>query len=255
MVAQNQGIGQKITEIAILLQTQKEATITAINLAIPAAINLAEFIKHRVKGLHQLNSFEKIQDSMKTRLTIKLSFNVLDVENKGYQPPIPDDQVTEKTLEELKKPPQRTYRDFNEDDKGAEGGERRRGRGFRRSRRPYAWRNKDEGERDKEKEREDFDRPRGRRPRRVRRGDPPRRGGRSDRVEGEDKGYGERKEGNRGYRSRGYGGGGYGGYGGEGYGGRGYGGGYGDSDNAFGRSSRGRAPRGRRPRRVYESNP
>ncbi|OMJ74805.1 hypothetical protein SteCoe_26180 [Stentor coeruleus] len=104
MVAQHQGIGQKITQVAILLQTQKEATITAINLAIPSAINLVEMVKHRVKGLYQTNNFEKVVDSNKTRLIIKLSFNPLDPTEKGYQAPIPEDQVNEKSLEELKKP-------------------------------------------------------------------------------------------------------------------------------------------------------
>lgn len=108
MVAQNQGIGQKITQVAILLQTQKEAIITAINLAIPAAVNLVEIIKHKVKGLHQINTFEKVQDSNKTRLKIKLSFNPLDTANKGYQAPLPFDQVQEKSLEDLKKMPVRS---------------------------------------------------------------------------------------------------------------------------------------------------
>ncbi|OMJ68778.1 hypothetical protein SteCoe_33681 [Stentor coeruleus] len=104
MVAQHQGIGQKITQVAILLETQREATITAINLAIPSAINLVEMVKHRVKGLYQINTFERVADSKKTRLIIKLSFNPLDPTNKGYQAPIPEDQVNEKSLEELKKP-------------------------------------------------------------------------------------------------------------------------------------------------------
>lgn len=111
MVAQNQGIGQKITQVAILLQTQKEAIITAINLAIPAAVNLVEIIKHRVKGLHQINTFEKVQDSNKTRLKIKLSFDPLDTANKGYQAPLPLDQVQEKSLEDLKKMPVRSQDD------------------------------------------------------------------------------------------------------------------------------------------------
>ena len=125
MVAQNQGIGQKITQVAILLQTQKEAVITAINLAIPAAINLVELIKHRVKGLYQVNTFEKVQDSNKTRLKIRLSFEPLDSADKGYQAPIPFDQVQEKTLDELKKAPVRT----SDDNRPATGRPYRRSRG------------------------------------------------------------------------------------------------------------------------------
>lgn len=134
MVAQNQGIGQKITQVAILLQTQKEATITAINLAIPAAINLVEMLKHRVKGLYQINSFERVENSMKTRLKIKLSFNPLNVADKGYQAPVPEDQVTEKSLDDLKKPPVRTARPGEETQTDRPQTDRPRGRRNRRSR-------------------------------------------------------------------------------------------------------------------------
>ena len=220
MVAQNQGIGQKVTEIAILLQTQKEATITAINLAIPAAINLAEFIKHRVKGLHQISSFERVQDSMKTRLKIKLSFTPLDTSNKGYQAPIPESEVTEKSLDDLKKPPPRVFRD-NGDEARPEFGERRRGGGFRRGRRPPRWGNT-------EGNREESDGYRARRFRRGRRGDPSRRG--TGEVGERNEEYQRRPRGDRGprrYRARD------------------------NQESDYGRVSRGRRPRGRR---GFDSN-
>ena len=214
MVAQNQGIGHKITEIAILLQNKKEATITAINLAIPAAINLAEFIKHRVKNLHQLNIFERVENSMKTRIRIKLSLNPLDTTHKGYQAPLPIDQVIEKTLEELQKPPSRNLKENTEETKS--GDKRGTGRGYRRGRR-YAAREKKEGTKkedtkkeDTKKEdikKEDNEQHRGRRSRRSRRG------GRSDRDNRKNENKDSVDQPKRG------------------------------SDNAFGRRSRGRTPR------------
>ena len=169
MVAQNQGIGQKITQVAILLQTEKEATITAINMAIPAAINLAELIKHRVKGIHQINTFEKVADSNKTRLKIKLSLNPLNVNDKGYQAPLPSDQVQEKSLDELKKAPVRTW----EDRPNARRSRRGRGRGNRGPRGdradPKEWTEKGETRQGDDNEERSRGRGRGRGLRRPRR--------------------------------------------------------------------------------------
>jgi DNA-binding protein len=58
-----------------------------------------------VKGLHQLNKFERVSGSNKTRVTIQLSLDTLDTTSTGYQAPLPTDQVEEKSLEELKTPP------------------------------------------------------------------------------------------------------------------------------------------------------
>ena len=222
MVAQSQGIGQKITEVAILLQTQKQVTITAINLAIPTAINLAEFIKHRVKGLHQLNSFERVQDSMKTRLKIILSFTPLDNTSKGYQAPIPDSEVTEKTLEELKKPPQRVFRDNAEDPRGVEHGERR-GRSGRRGRRPRWGPSGGSGE--------EGERGRGRRPRRPW-GEGPSRRVNEERRDDEFGGRRPRRaRGERGDRQGGF------------------------AESRYGRSERGRRPRRPRGPRNFDRVP
>ncbi|OMJ66734.1 hypothetical protein SteCoe_36327 [Stentor coeruleus] len=190
MVAQNQGIGQKITQVAILLQTQREATITAINLAIPAAINLVEIIKHRVKGLYQVNSFERVPDSKKTRMKIKLSLNPLNPADKGFQDPIPESQVIEKTLDDLKKPPQRTFAPGEENRRPEYTDRPARRRGGRRPRGGETMPRSDEKEHQEE---EKTSWPRGnRRTRRVRRG------GRNDRGDGDRGDRGGR--GGRGYR-------------------------------------------------------
>lgn len=130
-VSKSQSLAFKVAKAAELLESHQEVTITAINSAISSAINLVELLKHRVKGLHQENKFERIGDTNKTRVVIKLSFNELSATSKGYQKPIPIAEVQEKKLEEMKKLPwEGTER--NEEVRGE-----RRGRG-RRSRR--AWR-------------------------------------------------------------------------------------------------------------------
>src|SRR4051794_22185766 len=106
-VSSTQGLSRYITQVANLLENKGEATITAINLAIPQAINLVELIKHRVKGLHQINTFERVQDSNKTRVTLHLSFKQLDSRDKGYQAPISESEVTVKTFDELRTAPVR----------------------------------------------------------------------------------------------------------------------------------------------------
>ncbi|CAG9328529.1 unnamed protein product [Blepharisma stoltei] len=109
-VSSNQGLSKHVTEVATLLSEKREAKITAINLAIPQALNLVELIKHRVKGLYQLNSFERVPNSNKTRVTFLLSLDPLDSRKEGYQPPIAESEVQEKSLEELKQAPPRQER-------------------------------------------------------------------------------------------------------------------------------------------------
>jgi DNA-binding protein len=105
-VSSTQGLTRVVSEVVALLESQKEAKITAINMAIPSAVNLVELLKHRVKGLYQQNSFEKVPDSNKTRVIFLLSLKPLDSNHKGYQAPLPDSEVQEKSFAELKKPPQ-----------------------------------------------------------------------------------------------------------------------------------------------------
>lgn len=111
-VSSTQGFGRQVSQVAALLETKRKATITAINLAIPSAVNLVELIKHRVKGIYQQNTFERVPNSNKTRVVFLISLDPLDPAHKGYQTPIPSDQVQEKTLDEIKNPPPRTV---NED--------------------------------------------------------------------------------------------------------------------------------------------
>lgn len=94
-----------ISRAVSLLETHQEVTLSAINSAIPTAIHIAEFLKHRVKNLFQENKFERVDDSNKTRVSIHLSLKPLKVDEKGYQAPIPAAEVTEKSYAELKKLP------------------------------------------------------------------------------------------------------------------------------------------------------
>lgn len=144
-VSSTQGLSRAISEVASLLETHKVATISAINLAIPSAVNLVEMIKHRVKGIYQENSFEKVPESNKTRVVFKLSLLPLDASQKGYQSPISESQVTEKTFEEMRKPPTASAylarkaegeskgEVFPSSRRGGRGGRDRRGRGRGRS--------------------------------------------------------------------------------------------------------------------------
>ena len=126
-VSSTQGLTRVVSEVAALLESQKEAKITAINMAIPSAVNLVELLKHRVKGLYQQNSFEKVPESNKTRVIFLLSLKPLDVNHKGYQAPLPESEVQEKSFAELQNPPSRSA-DDNADES------RRRPRGNRGTR-------------------------------------------------------------------------------------------------------------------------
>jgi len=87
--------------------------IKGVSNAVQAAVNLAELIKHRVKGLHQINKISNITivdeyeplyeglDKLKfsrvvtmLQITLTKSDNV-DKSDIGYQPPIPDSEVQE----------------------------------------------------------------------------------------------------------------------------------------------------------------
>ncbi|CAG9325129.1 unnamed protein product [Blepharisma stoltei] len=106
-VSSTQGFGRQVSQVATLLETKRQAKITAINLAIPHAVNLVELIKHKVKGIHQVNSFERVPNTNKTRVVFLLSLDALDQTSKGYQAPIPESQVESKSWDELKNPPAR----------------------------------------------------------------------------------------------------------------------------------------------------
>lgn len=114
-VSQSQGLTYNIIQAAELLESQGSVTITAINSAISSAITLAEMLKHKVKGLHQLNAFERLPETTKTKVVIKLSYKAFFNAEKGYQLPIPESEVQEKPLAELKKPP---WEDKNNETRG-----------------------------------------------------------------------------------------------------------------------------------------
>lgn len=93
-------------------QKMRQLTIKASGGAIRHAITLAEELKRRYKGLHQLNKcgittvtqvYEPIEEGLDQLseertvafLEIKLSFDQLDEKDPGYQMPLSEDLVTE----------------------------------------------------------------------------------------------------------------------------------------------------------------
>ena len=144
-----------ISRAVSILETHQEVTLSAINSAISTAVHIAEFIKHRVKNLYQVNKFERVEESKNTRLSIHLSLKPLKVDEKGYQAPLSEAEVTEKSFSDLKKlpwenldgeKPQETPGQNwgNRDENRSTNGRRGRGRGtwnrtsrFRRGRRDY----------------------------------------------------------------------------------------------------------------------
>ncbi|OMJ89979.1 hypothetical protein SteCoe_7767 [Stentor coeruleus] len=122
-VSRTQTLAFKVVKAAELLETHQEVYITAINSAISSAIYLVELLKHRVKGLHQDNKFERVENTNKTRIVIKLSLKELSSSSNGYQKPIPESDVQEKSLTELKKLP------WEGAEKREDGGAETRGRG------------------------------------------------------------------------------------------------------------------------------
>merc|ERR1712136_705138 len=96
-------------------------TITATGNALSKAVTLAEVVKRRFKGLHQITTlgtteivdeYEPIEEGLDrvtdtrsvTFIEIKLSKDPLDTTDKGYQPPIDEALVTEFDPEEMSKP-------------------------------------------------------------------------------------------------------------------------------------------------------
>ena len=104
-------IGMLITQCANCVETSREVTITAINTGIPSAINLAEMLKHRIVGLHQLNRMEKAPNSNKARIMITLSMSDKGTSDPGYQAPLPSDQVNSKSFDDLRVVPERKPRE------------------------------------------------------------------------------------------------------------------------------------------------
>lgn len=95
-------------------------TITGTGNAITKAVTLAEVVKRRFKGLHQITSlgsteivdeYEPLEEGLdkviETRslstIEIKLSKEELDTKDKGYQAPLPESEIKEFDAEELSK--------------------------------------------------------------------------------------------------------------------------------------------------------
>jgi DNA-binding protein len=120
---------------------QDTIKITGMGAAIYNAVNVAEILKRRVKGLSQTTdiSSQVVQDSYEaveagkagmevdrkvSVITITLSTKPLDTKHIGYQAPLPEDQVTE---QEDRKPGETIRREG----RGRGEGRRRGGRGGR----------------------------------------------------------------------------------------------------------------------------
>merc|ERR1712151_482820 len=95
-------------------------TVTGIGNAIAKAVQLAEVVKRRVKGLHQITSLgsaeivdeyepleeglDKVTDTRTvSTIELKLSKDPLDTSDKGYQAPLDESEVKEYDEEELTK--------------------------------------------------------------------------------------------------------------------------------------------------------
>jgi len=110
------GIGRYLKRAYDLLTDKENANptiiIKGVSNAVESAVKLAELIKHRVKGLHQLNKISNITiddeyepleeglDHLKftrivTMLENKLSLIAPDKKDLGYQPPIDESEVQE----------------------------------------------------------------------------------------------------------------------------------------------------------------
>ena len=95
-------------------------TIKGSGQALHKAVRIAEEIKRKEPGLHQQNSIDKrivkdhyepleegLDKVVKERtiegIEIILSKSALDTSHTGYQPPLPNDQVTNLTIDQVDK--------------------------------------------------------------------------------------------------------------------------------------------------------
>lgn len=139
------GIGRYLKRAHDLFNETENPTgtviIKGVSNAVESAVKLAELIKHRVAGLHQINKITNITiddeyepleeglDHLKftrivTMLEIKLSKAPLDTTDIGYQAPIDESEVQEYS-ERL----DGERREQNQDGQTAKNGNRKRGRG------------------------------------------------------------------------------------------------------------------------------
>ena len=137
------GIGRYLKRAVDLFNETENKTgvviIKGVSNAVESAVKLGELIKHRVKGLHQINKITNITiddeyepleeglDHLKftrivTMLEIKLSKEPLDANDIGYQAPIDESEVLEYS----------DRQDGERRSQAAEGNAGRGGRGRRR---------------------------------------------------------------------------------------------------------------------------
>lgn len=109
-VSSTRGISFVVSEAAKRLETSRRVTLCGINFAMPRLVQAVELLKHSIRGLHQVNAFERIAETNKTRLTVTLSLTELDTRAKGYQVPLESSQVTERPISEIAKVPERKPR-------------------------------------------------------------------------------------------------------------------------------------------------
>ena len=154
-------IGRSIAYAATLLLEKKFKTITikASGAATKGACQVAEILRHKILGLHQviqlktnsvIDEYEPQEEGLDRvkverklavlEIVLSLDASALDTKAPGYQAPLPKDQVSEEDLKTLVmgKRAQRGEREEGEGEGRREGGfrgERREGgRGFRRGR-------------------------------------------------------------------------------------------------------------------------
>jgi len=146
-------IGRYISYAATLLLEKKldKIVIKASGNATKSACQIAEILRHRILGLHQLNilktipvideyepkeeGLDKVTVERKLavlEILLSLKEGVLDTKAPGYQVPLPKDQVQEEELKSLLEGGKRTGGERPRDENRPRG--RGRGRGFRRGR-------------------------------------------------------------------------------------------------------------------------
>jgi DNA-binding protein len=158
-VTKNGFLNKHIGNGVRILQGEGEKTlvIRAMGQAIHRAITVAEILKRRVPGLHQLNElsaipvvdvYEPIEEGLDrvemkrnvSCISVTLALTVLDVKHSGYQPPIPKELMEHYSAERNRRVQNRSSKRVEGDNEQNFNGYRprgpRRGRGRGRGRRP-----------------------------------------------------------------------------------------------------------------------
>lgn len=81
-VSNSGGFGPLITRAAESLEKNNSVTMSGVNFAISRAVDLSEMLKHKIKGLNQVNTIESLEDQ--TKFSITLSYSASNTSSKGY---------------------------------------------------------------------------------------------------------------------------------------------------------------------------